>query len=89
LLCVLLVGASHLLIDALRLKVEDRIFSDPQVRQPHTKREGLNRLRAFLKDPHTSWSEAWFRRWLVINAVDQSLHLAVLVLVAAYLARVL
>ena len=89
-LCVILVGASHLLIDALRLRIEDAVFDQPQPTQPpRSKREGLRRLWRFLKDPRASWAEGWFRKWLFLNILDQCLHLLVLVLVAGYLARVL
>ena len=86
LLCVILVGVSHLLIDALRLRIEDTAFDQPRL-PPRSKREGFRRLWSFLKNPRASWAEAWFRKWLLLNILDQCLHLLVLVLVAGYLAR--
>ena len=88
--CFLLVAAAHFLIDALRLRIEDRVFVQARVTQPpRTKREGLMRLRRFFKDPRASWCEDWFRKWFLLNILDQCLHLVVLVLAAGYLGRVL
>lgn len=89
-LCVILVGASHLLIDAVRLRIEDTVFDQPRLGEPPlSKREGLRSLWRFLKDPRASWSEAWFRKWFFLNILDQCLHLLVLALVAGYLVRIL
>ena len=87
--CVLLVAAAHFVIDALRLSIEKRVYHEPGKRPDYSKRRDLLRLFRFLKDPGGSWSDAGFRKWFVMNTIDQCLHLVVLVIVAGYLSWVL
>jgi hypothetical protein len=87
--CVLLVAGAHFLIDALRLSIEKRVYNELRQRLPYSKRRDLLRLFRFVKDPGASWSEVGFRKWFLLNVLDQCLHLVVLVLVAGYLGRVL
>ncbi len=87
--CVLLVSASHFLIDALRLRIEKCVYPEPGDRPTYSKRRNLSQLFRFLSHPVASWSEPGFRGWFLLNVLDQCLHLLVLVLVASYLVRVL
>ena len=79
------VGATHFLVDALRLLVEYRRFRGEGNTPIYTKREDMERLIYFLSNLPKSWSQTDFRTWFLMNLADQSLHLLVLVCVAYYL----
>jgi hypothetical protein len=88
-LAVLLVAAAHFLIDALRLRIEKRVYRQADERPPYSKRKDLVRLFRFVKNPGASWSESGFRGWFVLNLLDQCLHLLVMAFAASWLDRVL
>ena len=85
--CVLFLSGSHFLIDALRLRIEKRIYPEPGMKSSHSKRKDLLRLFRFFKNPGASWAEPGFPGWFLLNVLDQCLHLLILVLVAAYLSN--
>jgi hypothetical protein len=87
--CVLVVAGAHFLIDVLRLRVEKWVVTGPIEDTAYSKREDFRQLWRFFKEPGAAWSDGYFREWFMMNAMDQSLHLLVLVLAAAYLSRVL
>ncbi len=87
--CLLIVAGAHFLIDNLRLAIEKKVHVEPEANPGLSKRKDLLRLFRFFKHPRASWSETGFREWFLLNVLDQSLHLVVLVFVAAYLAHVL
>jgi len=88
LVCVLIVAVAHFLIDILRLTIERRVYAEPQTNPDLSKRKDLSRLFRFFKHPRASWSRTGFRKWFLLNALDQGLHLLVVVLVASYLVSV-
>ena len=84
-LCVLIIAVAHFLIDTLRLAIEKEVHVEQEATPGLSKREDLLRLFRFFRHPRASWSGSGFRVWFLLNALDQSLHLSVLVLAAAYL----
>lgn len=87
--CVLLVAGSHFVVDAVRLRIEKRVYPRTGERPTHSKRRDVLRLFRFLKNPRASWSEPGFPQWFLLNVFDQSLHILILVLAASYLSRVI
>lgn len=89
LFCCLFIGATHFLIDILRLLIEKWHYGDPSHNPIYTKKENVVRLVKFIKNRGQSWSETEHRFWFLMNSLDQGLHLFILALVAVYLNHVL
>ena len=88
-LWVLLVAGSHFIIDALRLRIERRVYPKTGEKPIHSKKRDVLKLFRFFKNPTASWSEPRFPQWFLLNILDQCFHLLILGLAASYLSSVL